>query len=94
MRTSFDSRLSVPEHVLVRELDEEAVLLNLHSKLYFGLDGVGARMWQALTTSVSIQAAYERLLAEYEVEPETLQRDLAELVESLLAQDLLLARNA
>ena len=33
-------------------------------------------MWQVLTDSDSIRAAYETLLTEYDVEPEKLQHDL------------------
>jgi hypothetical protein len=34
----FDGKLSVPQHTLFRELAGEAVLLNLASGTYFGLD--------------------------------------------------------
>jgi hypothetical protein len=83
------SRVTVPENVLVQELDGEAVLLDLKSETYFGLDDVGIRMWQVLTTSASIQNAYEALLDEYDVTPEQLLQDLNELVTRLVEQGLL-----
>jgi hypothetical protein len=83
MAISFAQRVVVPDDVLVRELDGESVLLNLATDSYFGLDAVGTDMWRALVGSASIQEAYELMLAEYEVVPETLLRDLAELVEKL-----------
>ena len=43
-------------------------------------NAVGSRMWEVLTTSESAEAAYTTLLEEYEVEPEILRNDLAELV--------------
>ena len=46
-------------------------------------------MWRILTTSDSIQAAYERMLEEYDVAPETLRGDLEELIEKLAADGLL-----
>lgn len=76
-------RVTAPDGVLVRELDGESVLLNLNSESYFGLDAVGTRMWAALTASASIEAAYEKLLEEYEVEPEHLRADLATFIERL-----------
>jgi hypothetical protein len=45
----FDGKLSVPQHTLFRELAGEAVLLNLASGTYFGLDETGTSFWQALT---------------------------------------------
>jgi hypothetical protein len=79
----FDSRIIIPERVLLRELDGESVLLNLDSERYFGLDETGTRMWAALTTSKSIEEALEKLVDEYDVESELLREDLNELIEKL-----------
>jgi hypothetical protein len=89
MSISFDERLILPEDVLVSNVEGESVLLNLNSERYFGLDDVGTRMLSVLTNSSSIQTAYEALLAEYEVENETLRHDLAELIDQLVEQGLL-----
>ena len=59
MSISFDSKVRVPEDVLVSELDGESVLLNLKSECYFGLDEVGTRLWELLISSESIRGAYE-----------------------------------
>jgi hypothetical protein len=85
----FSTRISIPPDVLVSALAGESVLLNLKSEKYFGLDEVGTRMWGALTTSNSIQEAYETLLAEYDVEAELLRRDLSDLIERLAEQGLI-----
>jgi hypothetical protein len=89
MAQQLKGRVTTPDGVLVRELEGESVLLNLNSESYFGLDGVGTRMWAALTASPSIEAAYETLLAEYEVEPEHLRTDLSRFVEKLAAAGLI-----
>jgi hypothetical protein len=82
-------RVSIPDGVMVRELDGESVILNLDSEAYFGLDDVGTRMWSALTESETIETAYETLLAEYDATPEQLQADLGEFVEQLAASGLI-----
>ena len=46
-------------------------------------------MWELLTSSESIQAAYDQLLDEYEVEAETLRRDMQNLISNLFDQGLL-----
>jgi hypothetical protein len=83
------SRVAVPRHVLVRTLDKESVLLNLETERYFGLDEVGTRMWQVLTTSPSVEEAYRRLLDEYDVEGGQLRENLLELLDQLLNNGLL-----
>lgn len=85
---TLQNALCVPDHVVVRELDGEAVLLNLDTEIYFGLDEVGTRMWQLLTTQPTIQAAYDALLAEFDVSLETLAEDLTVLVRELLEHGL------
>ena len=89
MSVPFSERVTIAPDVLFRLVGEEAVLLNLTTELYLGLDLVGARMWTVLNGAPSIQAAYDALLEEYEVEPERLRHDLDELLGELLEQGLI-----
>jgi hypothetical protein len=86
---SLADRVTVPAHVLVRFLDKESVLLNIETERYFGLDETGTRMWQLVTVAPSVDAAYARLLDEYDVEAELLRTDLTELLTRLVENGLL-----
>ena len=88
MPISFTDRVKVPDDVLISGLQSESVILNLDSERYFGLDEVGTRMMSVLTTADSIQAAYETLLADYDVEGEVLRQDLIAIIEQLVEQGL------
>lgn len=88
MAISFSDRVTVPDEVLISNLQDESVILNLNSERYFGLDNVGTRMFSVLSESNSIEAAYERLLAEYDVDPQLLRSNLTALIENLLQQGL------
>ena len=88
MKLTLTQKISVLQDVLVQDLGGESVLLNLQSEQYFGLDDVGTQMWQVLTETESIQAAYDLLLAEYQVEPEQLHQDLQDLIEQLVNHGL------
>lgn len=88
MKPTLALSISMKEDVLVQELGGELVLLNLDSEEYFGLDTVGTSMWQALQETGSIQATYDRLLGQYEVEPEQLKQDLLELIEKFVDHGL------
>jgi hypothetical protein len=89
MAVEFTSQLRVPQNVLVRKLEDESVLLNLDTERYFGLDDVGTRMFDAVCESDSVEDAHRTLMDEYDVDPETLRRDLEALVERLLKSGLL-----
>jgi hypothetical protein len=86
---SFSNRVRVPEAVLISGLQEESVILNLDSERYYGLDDVGTRMFSVLTSSDSIESAFETLVAEYAVDREVLRGDLISLLDKLLEQGLI-----
>jgi hypothetical protein len=87
---SFSSRARAAPDVMIQEVGGESVLLDLKTERYLGLNEVGTRMWQALCASDSIQAAYETLLAEYDVTPQQLEEDLRDLLERLLQNALII----
>jgi len=88
MAISFSDRVTVPNEILISNLQDESVILNLNSERYFGLDNVGTRMLSVLSNSDSIEAAYESLAQEYNVDRQVLRDDLIVLVENLLQQGL------
>jgi hypothetical protein len=84
-----DRRLRVPEDVIHRDLDGEAVILNLKSGIYFGLDPVGTRMWTLISDLREPAKVLEALLSEYDVEEDRLRSDLDHLIEQLVSHGLL-----
>jgi Coenzyme PQQ synthesis protein D (PqqD) len=83
------NRAVVPAHVLVRQLEEESVLLNLETERYFGLDATGSRMWELVTSSPSIDTALAQLEQEFDVQPEVLREHLGQLLRQLVENGLL-----
>jgi len=84
-----DRAVTVPPHVLVREVADEVVILSLQSEEYFGLDPVGTRMLQLLRSEPSVQRAFDALSAEYDVDDTTLSRDLDLLLQELSSRHLI-----
>jgi hypothetical protein len=74
--------------VLIVQLEGESVLLNLNSGCYFGLDEMGTRMWSRLCGAESIQAAFDLLIAEYDVSEELLRRDLYDFISRMVEHGL------
>jgi hypothetical protein len=85
---NLSSSVRATEDVVFRELDGEAVLLNLATGTYFGLDSVGTRIWQLLERLHRLDAVRDALVAEYEVEIPTAGEDLINLVDRLAAHGL------
>jgi len=91
MELSLRDSLAVAPDVVFRELDGEAVILNLESGIYFGLDQVGTRIWQLIQEHGSLQKVFETMCDEYDVGSDTLERDLLQLVDELYAKGLVRA---
>ena len=88
MSVTFNQRVKLPDDVLISDLEGESVILNLKSERYYGLDNVGTRFLTLLSTSESIEQAFEALLAEYDVDADTLRLDLTNLLVDLREQGL------
>jgi hypothetical protein len=73
----------ISKDAVFRDLDGGAVILDLNAGTYFGLNDVGARIWQLIVEKGALRAVFEQLCAEYNAAPETLETDLLALVTSL-----------
>lgn len=82
-RISLDHTFTLSKDAVFRDLDGEAVILDLGSGTYFGLNAVGARMWQLIEQHSGLRTVFDHLCREYDAEPYVLERDLIALVSRL-----------
>ncbi|WP_216909550.1 PqqD family protein [Synechococcus sp. CCY 0621] len=87
-RLQLSDRLTVPTEVMDRRVGDETVILHLATGTYYGLDPVGARMWELMASNQSLAEIRDQMLQEYAVEADQLERDLLKLCQDLLAQGL------
>lgn len=80
--------MTAGDQVLFRQLDDEAVLLDLGSGIYFGLNDVGARTWQLILEHGVLLRVLDALVEEYDAEREVVERDLLALAAQLVAKKL------
>ena len=86
-----EQRVTASNKVLSRVFDGDAVLLDLGSGSYFGLNEVGSCIWQALERGATVAELLAAVLAGFEVDEETARRDLSALLEDLSARGLIAA---
>jgi hypothetical protein len=89
MSVALEQSVRIPNDVVFRELQGEAVILNLTSSMYFGLDAVGTRVWQLCEAHGSLRSVLEAMQQEFEASGETLRVDLLAFVDKLLTKGLL-----
>ena len=86
----FD-KVTIPAQVMAREVGDETVILDLANGTYYGLDPVGARIWQLMAEGQMLTQVCDVMLAEYEVTREDIERDVFALVQTLLDRKLVSA---
>ncbi len=85
---SLTSTARISDDVVFRELEGEAVLLNMQSGTYFGLDAVGTRIWQLIEQYGTLSSVRDEIVREFDVDRDAASRDLLDLVGELAARGL------
>jgi len=69
-------------------LGAEAAILNLKNGVYYGLDPVGARVWNLLQQPRTVAELRDILAAEYDAEAARLESDIRDLLSRLAENQL------
>jgi coenzyme PQQ synthesis protein D (PqqD) len=91
----MDASLSVHSIVIAASeqvscpLGDESAILNLKNTVYYGLNPVGARVWSLLQRPRKISELRDALLEEYEVDADSCERDLLELLQKMRTEGLI-----
>jgi hypothetical protein len=76
------------------QLSEEAAILNLDTGVYYGLDPVGATIWQRIERPASFEEVKAALLSAYELPASRAEQDLGRFLDELAAAGLVEFKNA
>lgn len=82
--------MNIPPTVLSQPLAGETVVLNLKTATYFGLDELGTRIWDLLRQGAPPHGIHQTLRREYDVDDQTLARDLERFFRTLTEHGLLI----
>lgn len=89
MEITLDTVVVAAPHQVSAPIDNEAALLNLQTGVYYGLDAMGAYIWQWLQDPISVRGLQERLLREYEVDAAIVETDLRHFLTEMLSAGLI-----
>ena len=79
------------EDIAAETIAGEAVVLNLSSGVYYGLDGAGGLAWALLERGHSTEEVAARIATRYETDEAAVLADVEALLSELLEEGLLLA---
>jgi len=89
---NLDTKLSIPPQVMSRLVGDETVLLDLSSGIYFGLDGVGKRIWETVAEGRNLEETATAITSEFNVDEAQAQVDVIEFAKELVERGLLEAQ--
>lgn len=84
-----DSLIRRNRDVVFCELSGELALLDLHSNTYYGLNKVGARIWEMIQEPRSLPQLCEAIVEQYDVDPARCRIDIEALVRQLAEAKLI-----
>ena len=76
------------------DLAGEAVILNLRTGMYYGLNPVGARIWGLLSTPTRVADVRDAIVRQYEVDLDRCEQDLLAVLHQLATHGLIEIRDA
>ncbi len=80
LNISSTAIITSTQNQLSSELANEAVILNLDSGIYYGLNEVGARIWELVQQPCSFGELHSVLTAEYDVSSDDCKQDLTKVL--------------
>ncbi|MDP3566401.1 MAG: PqqD family protein [Methanobacteriales archaeon HGW-Methanobacteriales-1] len=83
------SVISVTKEAVHCDLEDEVVILGLKDGVYYGLNPVGAFIWNLIQKPITVKEIKEAILNEYDVEEEVCENDLIELLGNLQEKNLI-----
>lgn len=73
------------------DMDGDTVMMSVERGNYYGIGGVGSRIWELLENPISIDDIVRRICFEFEVDEEVCHDDVSRFVEELMANELVMS---
>lgn len=89
----LDSTIVRSQDQVSTDLGGEVVTLALNSGQYYGLEEVGARIWDIIREPKTVKEILDILLNHYDVEPERCERDLLAVLQEMADEGLVEIKN-
>ncbi|MTK63719.1 MAG: PqqD family protein [Methanobacterium sp.] len=88
MKISNKTTVVVADDIISCELDGEAAILTMNDGIYYGLNPIGAKIWNLIQKPIKINEIISVIMKEYNVETERCQIDIQTLINDLLNHGL------
>ena len=89
MNPFTDKIISRNEGIVFNKLDDELVMMSIENGEYYGLDNIGAQIWEIIQQPTNFSEIVLKLMRKYDVSEETCIADIQEFLSELLGKNLI-----
>jgi hypothetical protein len=93
MELSGSTIVSVSKDYVYCKVEDEMVLLGMEDGIYYGLNPVGAFIWEQIKEPKTIDDIRDAILKEYDVEKVECETDLMKLLQELTEKGLVIVQD-
>ena len=84
-----DNKYKIASHVAWRRVEDEIVVLDLETSIYYSLNEVASRIWELIHQGKGASEISQALTKEYEVDGKRVQKDASSFVAELKKEKLI-----
>jgi len=85
---NLNSKIRFSNSLFIQDIDDERVILDEDTGLYFGLDSVSKEIWELLSIGYTISQVVDELEKIYDIDREQLSNDVVSFISSLIDNNL------
>jgi len=93
MELSGSTIVSVSKDYVYCKVEDEMVLLGMEDGIYYGLNPVGAFIWEQIKEPKTIDDIRDAILKEYDVEKVECETDLMKLLQELTEKGIVIVQD-
>jgi hypothetical protein len=90
---SLQSTVKVTSQQVSCPLGDESAILNMKNSVYYGVNPVGATVWNLLKQAKTVSEIRDAILDEYDVDKVRCEKDLFALLEEMRSEGLIEVRD-
>lgn len=86
---SLESKIIIPETLLLQKIDEETILLDINTQEYFSLNELGGIIWELLSKKNNLNEIKSELLSSFDIEEKQIENDILNFINALIEKGLI-----
>ncbi len=92
MSITLQSLIARNLEIITNEIDDELVMMSVEEGKYFGLNAIGASIWEQLEEPKTIESIVNILLDKFEVNQEQCEKESLDFISEMIKKNVILVQ--